>query len=1137
MIGRTIFEPSEERKEYRMRALLTATVLLLYALASTAASSDKSKQKVVLHDPAKTVVGHSPPQQADPAARGLSSRPTAPLIGTSLRWFGFYDPVTGVAIEGDSWSFDHGAADPMEGWRANVFADNDFTAWRRITPGTWGGHGNVPSAPVIAGSASVWLGFFEDEAICREFKAGLGYGDDWCQQLRTPSFSDPSGAGVDIYFDYFYDMELNFDFVTVFLEQGGTKTPIIQFTGKAGSPASPLGFGQLIIPDPDDPFNILFEFTTDGSYSDEDSSYATDLGAFGLDNVDLVGGELVPLGPAPPYDFESGMQGFVPEPCPSGLTLAGVNDVSAYTIPDATCGLSSKVVEFHDALFQHPAQQDESIESPPVALPGSGGPFNIFAEYDVYSDVIGGGIVAWSWRWSYYPVVCPVSQDSVWSVPAGANLFFASFDPECSQYRTFATDTTEVSPPISGGAELFVPDTADSVRLYFRVVDINGTGATMFSPLFDNIRIGVSSRTTILHVPSPSYPTIQSAIDASGVGDTVLVKAGTYTGPGNKDLNFFGKNLVLMSEQGPQFTVVDCEGVGVGITFDGGQDSTSVVDGFTFRNGDGAGLDGGGVLVMGASSPEFRNCVIDSSMAMKGGGIAVFDASPTFTNCDIEDNSAADLGGGVYIEIASPKFTNCNIEDNSSTVMGGGVHIRNGNAEFTGCQFDSNSTAFNNGGGVVVEFGNPSFTSCYVSHNSAPTNGGGVYVIGGNPVFTNGDIDNNMATDGAGVYISDTAAATFTGVDIASNAASDDGGAVLVAGGNPTFDGCHLFTNTASDDGGAVVVSDGTPSFVACDIRRNSGSDWGGGVFVFGGTPMFDGCAIVGNSSSNLGGGVWILYLANPTFENCVISGNQAPSNGGGVWAAVGTGNKPQFSSCTITANHSTGGSGGGMYIENYTGAIDTIPITQTIVWDNCAGSLGDEIHVYSVVAGSGVAFTCSDVDTTGVSVIAPAIVTYVSNNVFEDPLFCGADTCNNAPTTAGDYSLAANSPCAPAYSPCGALIGALAVACPSIGTGIGEDVPTVLTHWRLYQNWPNPFNPTTTIRFDIVRTSHVSLCVYDVSGRMVRSLVDGKLPRASHVVDWDGRDDRGRPVASGVYFYRLHADDFAMTKKMVFLK
>jgi len=89
-----------------------------------------------------------------------------------------------------------------------------------------------------------------------------------------------------------------------------------------------------------------------------------------------------------------------------------------------------------------------------------------------------------------------------------------------------------------------------------------------------------------------------------------------------------------------------------------------------------------------------------------------------------------------------------------------------------------------------------------------------------------------------------------------------------------------------------------------------------------------------------------------------------------------------------------------------------------------------------------------------------------------------------------------------------------------------------------LSQNYPNPFNPSTSIEFSVRERTPVTLNVYDVGGRLVRSLVQGdRAPGEVHRVAWDGRDNAGRAVASGVYFYKLVTNSFTQTKKMVLLK
>lgn len=92
-------------------------------------------------------------------------------------------------------------------------------------------------------------------------------------------------------------------------------------------------------------------------------------------------------------------------------------------------------------------------------------------------------------------------------------------------------------------------------------------------------------------------------------------------------------------------------------------------------------------------------------------------------------------------------------------------------------------------------------------------------------------------------------------------------------------------------------------------------------------------------------------------------------------------------------------------------------------------------------------------------------------------------------------------------------------------------------TEFELSQNMPNPFNPSTQISFALPSAAKVNLTVFNVLGQQVKTLVDEYMTAGYQTVTWDGRDNGGASVASGVYFYRIAADDFAETKKMLLLK
>jgi hypothetical protein len=98
----------------------------------------------------------------------------------------------------------------------------------------------------------------------------------------------------------------------------------------------------------------------------------------------------------------------------------------------------------------------------------------------------------------------------------------------------------------------------------------------------------------------------------------------------------------------------------------------------------------------------------------------------------------------------------------------------------------------------------------------------------------------------------------------------------------------------------------------------------------------------------------------------------------------------------------------------------------------------------------------------------------------------------------------------------------------------ISEAVPPALF---LSQNRPNPFNPTTTIEYGLAEAAHVTLRIYDVSGRLVRELVQEHVAAGVQAASWDGRDDRGASVSSGVYYYELKVGSVSSGRRMVLMR
>ncbi|MBC8231185.1 hypothetical protein H8E77_16655 [bacterium] len=206
----------------------------------------------------------------------------------------------------------------------------------------------------------------------------------------------------------------------------------------------------------------------------------------------------------------------------------------------------------------------------------------------------------------------------------------------------------------------------------------------------------------ILPVPS-EYDTIQSAIDAASNGDEVVVADGTYKGDENKNIDFLGKAITVRSENGPGNCIIDCENSGRGFYFHNGEDSNSILKGFTIRNGYVNGdwpEDSGAGILCNFSSPTIQdNIVTENSALYAGGGICCYESSPLIRNNIINENSAY-LGGGIYCFRAS-----------SSAIIDNNI-------------IDSNSAEFHGGGIFCSAYSYFTIINNIVKSNSAPTAGG-----------------------------------------------------------------------------------------------------------------------------------------------------------------------------------------------------------------------------------------------------------------------------------------------------------------------------------------------------------------------------------------------------------------------------
>ena len=96
---------------------------------------------------------------------------------------------------------------------------------------------------------------------------------------------------------------------------------------------------------------------------------------------------------------------------------------------------------------------------------------------------------------------------------------------------------------------------------------------------------------------------------------------------------------------------------------------------------------------------------------------------------------------------------------------------------------------------------------------------------------------------------------------------------------------------------------------------------------------------------------------------------------------------------------------------------------------------------------------------------------------------------------------------------------------------------PFIPTDYSLSQNYPNPFNPSTTISFSLPSDNHAILNIYDISGKLINTLLDKNMKTGYHNISWDGKDLYGQEVSTGAYVYTLSTNDISLSGKMILLK
>ena len=644
---------------------------------------------------------------------------------------------------------------------------------------------------------------------------------------------------------------------------------------------------------------------------------------------------------------------------------------------------------------------------------------------------------------------------------------------------------------------------------------------------------------SIIHVPG-DQSTIQAGIDAAEDGDTVLVADGTWTGPGNKNLDFGGKAITVESENGAENCTIDCQNNGRGFYFHSGEGSGSVVNGFTIKNGV---SDYGGGIVCLESSPTITNCTITRNKAGSGGGISCSSSSPSITNCTITRNQAT-YGGGISCSSSSPSITNCTITGNQANGYGGGIRCYYSSPRITNCTITGNQATYG-GGGVSCRFSSsPRITNCIITGNQADYYGGGIECLESSPTLTNCTITGNQANEYSG-------------------------GGISCRYSDPTLTNCTITGNQANRYGGGIECLESSPRITNCTITGNQADYYGGGIRCYAYSPTITNCTITGNESSK-GGGIYCFSSSSPTITNCILWGDTPDEvyDDGGSFTP------------TITYSDVQGGwegegnidanplfvdpDNGNYHLNDYSpciGAGTSEGAPTTDIEGNPRGTPPD-IGAYENSRDIPLAVTLTSLTattTTDSVTLEWRTATETNNlgfNIYRSDTKDGKYTKVNARLIQGvgtdatphDYSFTdENIKLSQTYYYYIEDVDFSGKTNKSHIIEVTVGKQGIKTHFipptfALLQNYPNPFNPETWIPYQLSQDASVTISIYNIKGQLVRTLHLGNQNAGVYItkgkaVYWDGKDAFGEKVASGVHYYTLRAGEFRATRKMVILK
>jgi hypothetical protein len=527
--------------------------------------------------------------------------------------------------------------------------------------------------------------------------------------------------------------------------------------------------------------------------------------------------------------------------------------------------------------------------------------------------------------------------------------------------------------------------------------------------------------------------------------------------------------------------------------------------------------------------------------------------------------------GGILCTNSNPVITHCRISDNKARSSVPGI-----------------------AGGIVLNNSNAEISWCDISNNGKPDYGGGIYISNSSPVITGCNISGNESVMyGGGIYITGNSSPIITSCTIEGNVSNWEGGGIYCAGGVTNFLECTIGYNESYLSGGGIYSATGNMSLNRCTIEHNQCSNWsgqGGGIFANGGTLMVDHCTIYGNYVPNWdeygmdihNAGSVAMTVSNSIFYNDVnfiVFGSTSPASVSycDFQSDIGsyfTGNVPPgLGALTLT---NTNGDSCDVFYNIYINPlfVDYVNADYHLTWSNWPVS--DSTRSPAIDAGDPGSShdrdgTITDMGAYYFNWNRPLIA--VSNNLLDfGEVFIGtqSDTSlllyNHGFDTLEIYSMmSSNEVFSTTFNPANAIIlpedsleiiisfspadeglildtlfvesndkpfQVILQGTGKISTGIEEDLSAIPKEYALNHAYPNPFNPSTHIKFTLPKPGHVLIEVYNLLGQKIDILLNQEMLAGYHEIVFDAKNH-----PSAIYFYRIQAGDFQDVKKMALIK